>query len=202
MKIYTICILLVLFAKYMEHKDRLRLKGKSLYLAEFQETHLHNPRYFAWLRDLDVVGPIYRFEYLKPISFSVIENQVRMIMSSPNDCFFAIHLNQTNEFIGTLKIGHISLRAGLADIGILIGEKSHWGKGYAKDAIAVACHYAFETLSLRRLTAGTPSNNISMVKCFEKVGFQREGLLRKELLIKGEYVDKILFGTFKEELKM
>ncbi len=177
----------------------MQLEGKSVVLKEFTEQHLQDPRYLAWLRDFDIVIPIYRLEYLMPLQFAEIEQYARTMMSSKNDCFFAIHHKDSNEFIGTLRIGHINWRSGVADIGIIIGEKKYWGKGLAAEAVTTACEYAFTTLSLFKLTGGTPGSNTAMCKCFSKAGFVQEGRLRKQLLINGDHIDHVLFGLLKED---
>ena len=177
----------------------LVIMGKKVYLREFSKDNLTDPKYFSWLRDLDVVTNICRLEYLLPLQFEEVENYVYSLLESNTDCFFAIYYKENDEFIGTLRIGHIVWRTGIGDIGILIGNKDYWGKGLSKDSIRAACTYAFNDLSLRKLTAGTPVINIPMCKCFERIGFKQEGQIREQSLINGKYVDHILFGLFRNE---
>jgi|ERR1041385_3378848 RimJ/RimL family protein N-acetyltransferase len=177
----------------------LRLDGEKIYLQEFAPENLADGRYHAWLRDLDVVRGIYRLEYLMPIQYSEIEEYANNLMQSETDCFFAIYAKATDDFIGTLRIGHIDWRVGRGDIGILIGDKNYWGRGIATDAVNVACRYAFKELSLRRLTGGTISTNEAMCRCFERAGFKQEGRLREHLLVGGVLVDHVLFGLLKDE---
>lgn len=179
----------------------LILEGKEIILKEFTKDNLHDSRYFAWLRDIEVIRTIYRLEYLLPIQFSEVESYVENLQKSKNDCLFAIYYKKDNQFIGTQRIGHIDWRAGLADMGIMIGNRQYWGKGLATDALSVSCDYAFNELSLRKLTGGTPASNIAMYKCFEKIGFKREGSLRKNLLISGKYIDHYLYGLFRKEFR-
>lgn len=179
----------------------LQLEGKKVALREFTKDNLFDANYFNWLRDLNVVNTINRLEYLMPIQFSEVEAYVKRLWESKNDAFFAIYAKDTNEFIGTQRLAQIDWRTGIADVGILVGNRNYWGKGIAKDAVSTAAEYAFNTLSLRRLTAGTPASNIAMIKCFERLGFKQEGRHRQQLLLSGEYVDRVLFGMFKEEFK-
>lgn len=179
----------------------LELKGNKILLREFTKRNLKDPRYHAWLRDLDVVKTIGRLEYLLPIEFNEIKDYVDNLLHSKNDYFFAIYYKENNEFIGTQRIGHIDWRLRTADIGIMIGNKDYWGKGIAKDAVSIACKYAFKVLGLRKLTGGTAVSNPAMCKCFERLGFKLEGRLRKKLLIEGKYVDHMLYGVFKKEFK-
>ena len=177
----------------------LELQGDKVILREFTKDNLNDPQYFSWLRDPEVVTTLYRVEYLLTLQFSEVENYVNNLLNSKNDCFFAIYYKKNNKFIGTQRIGHIDWRTGRADLGILIGNKKYWRKGIAKDSIRTASVYAFKKLSLRKLTAGTPKNNIAMCKCFEALDFKQEGILREQLLIDGEYVDHVLYGILRRE---
>jgi len=180
---------------------KLTLEGKCIELKEFNDNNLYDPSYHKWLRDIDVVSAIYRMEYLMPLQFSEIEEYVKILYKSNKDCLFAIYEKSNDSFIGTVKIGHIDWRSGICDIGIMIGDENSRGKGYSKEALILACDYAFNILSLRKITAGTYSNNIAMIKSFTRLGFTQEGQKRKELLVKGEYLDHLLFGLFKNEFK-
>jgi RimJ/RimL family protein N-acetyltransferase len=177
----------------------LELIGRKVVLREFVHEHLNDSRYFEWLRDPEVVLPIYRMEYLLPISFDAVRSYVESLWNSGRDGFFAIHEKDSGKFVGTQRIGHIDWRSGVADIGVLVGDRSCWGRGYATDAVRIACRYAFGPLSLRRLTGGTPATNEAMCRCFSRLGFREEGRLRKHLLIRGRYDDHVLYGMIKEE---
>lgn len=179
----------------------LTLRGKTCELREFTEANLSDPRYYEWLRDLDVVTGIYRLEYLKPLDRGAIEQYAREQMKSDTKCYFAIYLSDSETFVGTIKLGHIDWRTGTGDVGIMIGDKANWGKGIATDAVHTLCSYAFKKLSLRKITGGTAANNAAMVQCFHRVGFKQEGALRKKLLVEGAYHDHLLFGLFQEELR-
>ena len=176
-----------------------KLEGSKVYLSEFTEKEKNNKSYYEWLRDYSIVRNIYRLEYLKPISRETICDYVDKIIKSPNDSLFAIYSKDNDKFIGTIKIGHIDWRTGVCDVGIILGNAEYRGKGYAKEAMIIACDYAFRVLSLRKITGGTYSDNIAMIKTFLGLGFMEEGKRRKELLVEGVFMDHVLFGIFKEE---
>ena len=168
-------------------------------LRKFTQEHLDSTEYFSWLCDLENVTSIYRMEYLLNISRDEVSAYVNNLWKSGTDCFFAIHERMTGLFIGTQRIGHINWRTGAADIGLMI-DKAYWGNGYGTEAVSLACRYAFGPLSLRRLSGGTASDNIGMIRCFKKNNFHEEGRLREHLLINGKYEDHILFGLLKSDI--
>jgi len=105
-------------------------------------------------------------------------------------------LLKNQRHIGNLKIGPIDRNHGTADLGILIGEKDCWGRGLATEAIALATEYAFSELRLRKITAGSYSNNPGSVKAFVKAGWEVEGSMRMQYIASGKLVDKILLAAF------
>ncbi len=65
-----------------------------------------------------------------------------------------------------------------ADIGIMVGDKSQWGKGYGMRAIKLACWWAFKMLQLRYILAGVLSDNSRSRAAFEKAGFTLQGVTK------------------------
>jgi len=178
---------------------RLTLRGDVVLLEEFSEEHLEDDRYLSWLRDVDLLVSIGRPEYLLPGSADQIREQARVMMLNGTDRFFAIRSLDSQEFVGTFKIGHINWRTGVGDVGIIIGEHSARGKGFSTDALRTGCGFALGPLGLRRLTGGTTETNVAMIRCFERVGFKREGVLRKHDVARGVNLDHVLFGLLREE---
>ncbi len=169
--------------------EKLKLK-----LKKFDKNYIHKTNYFEWLKDKEVTKFIYRNEFRKKIDYKKINNYLNQIQKSKNDFFFMICYDGIP--IGTLKIGSIDWYGKTADIGIMIGEKSYWGKGIATLSIKLAKEYSKKKLHLRKLTSGTPIKNIGMIKAFKKNGFKMEGIRKKQLLIDNRYCDHILFGKF------
>lgn len=183
------------------NNPKLELSGFKVCLREFSEEHLHDKSYWNWLRDLQVIETINRIEYMMPMRFESIVAYVNKLWNSQTDAFFAIIEKSENRFVGTLRLANINWRLGSAEVGIMIGDRSAWNQGLAKDSVSVVCKYAFEKLGLRRLTGGTPEPNIAMRKCFERLGFKEEGRLRRHVPLGGKLVDRILYGLFSEEFK-
>lgn len=109
----------------------------------------------------------------------------------PNMRYWGIYLK--DKFIGTtnLKINWIHRHG---DIGIIIFDKTEWGKGYATEAIGLVKDYAFNVLGLHRLYTGIYEVNIGSIKAFEKSGFIREGILKEHRFCEGKYINQIVMG--------
>ena len=111
---------------------------------------------------------------------------------SKNNFLFGIFLKENNEHIGNIKIGNINSFHRFADLGIMIGKKELWGKGYATEAIKLATRFAFRKLNLHKLTAGMYAPNKGSHKAFLKCGYVDAGRLRKHRSFNKRYVDNLV----------
>lgn len=64
-----------------------------------------------------------------------------------------------------------------AQLGIRIGDKEYWGKGYGEDAINILIDYCFSTKSIERIWLKVLPQNIRAIRCYEKCGFAQHGKL-------------------------
>ena len=100
--------------------------------------------------------------------------------------------------VGEDPVGTVGLDApnevwGVAEIGYLLAPEA-WGEGYATDAVGLLCEYAFDERRLNEVVAAVYATNPASARVLEKVGFQREGVLRREAFVEGEYVDLYRYG--------
>ncbi|KAL8026639.1 hypothetical protein ABFX02_14G041500 [Erythranthe guttata] len=98
------------------------------------------------------------------------------------------------------SVGLVTVHLGSGDercrgeISYAIGVE-HWGKGVATVAVKMAVSKVFEAFpQILRLQAMTSSENTASQRVLEKVGFTKEGLLRKYLYLKGQIQDAVVFS--------
>lgn len=174
------------------------LHEEEMFLFQFGTKELYSEEYMTWMNDVEITKTLGRFDYLMPVDRSKLVDYYNGINRN-NTVFLAIYLAgdaQTNKldktamsFIGTLKIYDIDLLARRASIGIAIGDRANWGKGYSSKAIRIACKYIFETLGMRKITAGYIASNIGMERAFIKNGFEVEAVFKEHLYYEGKYSD-------------
>lgn len=100
--------------------------------------------------------------------------------------------------IGTISLTEFSGYHGVADIGIVIGDKNYWGKGAATETVAALAHYAFENLNIIRINAEVEEGNVPMMKVLEKVGFKQDGLFELARVKNGQRINVYHFGIVKK----
>lgn len=182
------------------------LHEAEIVLFPFGTKELYSEEYLRWMNDIDTTKTLGRFEYLMPVDRPQLVEYFNSINKN-NTVFLAIYLNENYRsqqldkasmcFIGTLKIYDIDQLARRASIGIAIGNRAHWGKGYAAKAIRIACRYIFDALGMRKITAGYIASNIGMEKAFLKNGFHIEATFKEQLFHEGEYVDHTFVCKFR-----
>lgn len=167
------------------------LTGSRIYLREVRLTDV-NESYYKWMNDPEVTQ--YLESRFYPQSMESISEFVKNQTGDQNNVFLAIILKEGDFHIGNIKIGPINWIHRFAEVGILIGDKTSWGKGYGTEAIGLVVKYAFNILNLHKLTAGCYNSNQGSLKAFQKNGFEVEGVRKKHSFHNGEYIDAILLG--------
>ena len=114
---------------------------------------------------------------------------------------FLIFKIDDKTLLGGINIGNV--RRGVsqsASLGYWIGEK-HSRNGYMKEALKLLIPSLFVDLRLNRIEAATLEENIASKNLLKKIGFKKEGVLRKYLKINGTWRDHILYGLLENDLK-
>ena len=110
------------------------------------------------------------------------------------DHLFAIIEKSTGIHIGNLKIGEVNRYHQTADIGLMIGDPTCWGKGYASEAIQLGTNHAYQSGLISRLICGSYVSNIGSISAFIKSGYKIEGTKIGHVLFEGRREDCVIMG--------
>ena len=91
---------------------------------------------------------------------------------------------ETDQIIGTVTLFNFNLDNKRAEIGYGL-DYNYWRKGYVTEALDALLSYAFDVLQLHRLEADVDPRNVGSIRTLEKMGFQREGLMRERWQVNG-----------------
>ncbi len=114
---------------------------------------------------------------------------------------FLIFKTDDKALLGGINVGNV--RRGVAQsasLGYWIGEK-YSRNGYMKEALKLLIPSLFVDLRLNRIEAATLEENIASKNLLKKIGFKKEGVLRKYLKINGTWRDHILYGLLENDFK-
>lgn len=112
---------------------------------------------------------------------------------------FMICLLDDGRAIGRVDLFEIDRLNGSAALGIEIGERELWGKGYGTDAVDALLDFAFGELRLERVWLGTAANNPRAQRSYAKSGFVEEARLRNAYVERGGMIDEIRMAILRDE---
>jgi RimJ/RimL family protein N-acetyltransferase len=113
--------------------------------------------------------------------------------------FFGIRTLADDRLIGEVGLDGIQWNNGDTFVGISIGEKDDWSKGYGTDAMRLILRFAFAELNLRRVSLTVFEYNPRALRSYQKAGFKEEGRMREYLNRDGRRWDMIFMGILREE---
>ncbi len=116
-----------------------------------------------------------------------------------DEYIFMIRTLDGDRVIGEIGLDGINYAQGEAYVGIGLGERAYWGRGFGTDAMRILLRFAFDELNLRRVTLDVFEYNTRAVRSYEKVGFTLEGRMRGMLKREGERWDLVFMGILREE---
>jgi len=144
------------------------IAGSKVILREKSSVDAWND--YAWetdpeLSQLDAASPttIAFSQYLSYYANEVCD-------SSPTSRQFAID-TLNGKHIGNCSYYNISETKGEAELGIMIGNRNYWDKGYGSDVVTTMVNYIFRQTNLNRIYLKTLESNNRAQKCFQKCGF-------------------------------
>ncbi|MCL6452703.1 MAG: GNAT family N-acetyltransferase [Alicyclobacillus sp.] len=137
----------------------------------------------------------------RPEAFYTVEYQQELLRAdlaareADQKYAFGVFLQASQELIGVLSLTEI-IRGPYqsAWLGYYL-DKAHNGRGYTTEAVRRVVKYAFQVLQLHRIDAGVMPHNLGSVRVLEKAGFHREGLNKKNVLIRGRWADHLHFAV-------
>jgi RimJ/RimL family protein N-acetyltransferase len=131
-------------------------------------------RFYAWINDREVTEHL-GVRY--PMSYASEEEWAERASAANSDTTsqFAIEIAETGEHIGNCGMHDVSPLDRSTEVGILIGAKEHWGRGYGSDAMRTLVTFGFRDMNLRRVMLLVDEDHPGAIKAYERVGFKHEG---------------------------
>lgn len=112
---------------------------------------------------------------------------------------FGIRRVEDDALIGTIGLFDVEWGNRNAWIGVGLGHRADWGKGYGSEAMRLVLRYAFSELNVHRVQLTVIAYNARAIAMYEKLGFVREGAYREFVDRDGARHDLLLYGLLRPE---
>lgn len=172
------------------------LRGEKVTLRAVTREDL--PRLLAFYNDLEVElagggdPPM-------PRTLERLEKDFEREVSDPPRDRTNFAIEADGECIGSCGLFNIDPTARHAELGVGIGDKEYWGRGYGREAVSLLLDYAFRLRNLRRVWLEVHSANERAIRAYRSCGFVEEGRMREHVWLGGRYVDNVIMGVLREE---
>jgi len=171
--------------------------GERVRLRAMEKEDL--PAFVRWFNDPEVRRNL---KIVQPLSMGQEEKWYADILTTPvEEHPLCIEVKQGENwvFVGNLGFLHINQHDRSAEVGILIGEKQFWNKGYGAEAMRLIVGHGFENLNLNRIYLHVYETNPRGKHSYEKAGFSVDGRLRQARFLEGKYVDVFIMSILNSE---
>jgi RimJ/RimL family protein N-acetyltransferase len=156
-------------------------------------------RCMEWINDWEVVRNLISFTF--PCSRLREREWLEKAAKGedPANKVFTIE-TEDGTYLGNIGLHDIDYASGTAELGIVIGSKEHWGRGYGTDAARVLLRFAFANMGLRKVFLRVFGFNERAIKSYLKLGFREVGRLKEHSLREGRHEDVVYMEVFAHEL--
>ena len=151
-----------------------KLVGKKCYLSPMDVND--GEKIAEWFNDLEVTVNL----TLYSDATTVDAGKGFVNNFSKNHTYSIIDIN-TDEMIGECGFMCIDNLNQTAELGIVVGNKKYWNKGYGSEALKLLLNYGFKALNLHNVLLDVYSFNKNAKRCYEKIGFKEIGKRREAL---------------------
>ena len=154
------------------------------------------PSVLRWMNDPETTRFLgYGFARTRTLSEVTQMLQMRMDGDLTGESFVIADAD-TGAYVGQCDLLLPDEKAKKAEIAIVILPE-YRGKGVGAQALKLLMEFGFRHYD--RLFLKCAANNLPAGRLYEKAGFTREGVLRRDLKIGDEVVDTVIYGMLKEE---
>ena len=168
--------------------------GDKIYLRPLEMEDIDS--FIVWLNDEEVRQYVKR---ISPLNRIREREYIERLYKDDREITLGIVLKENDQLIGNITLHRVSIPHRQASLGIFIGDKSCWSKGYGTEALNLMLGHGFNQLNLHRIFLTVLSFNARATRAYEKVGFKREGVFREHMYRDGKYHDVYYMGILENE---
>lgn len=144
----------------------MKIKGEKIYLKPISVNHAKT--FIKWFDDPEVI----KYTIIKPMTLAEEIKWIKERKENKKDEIWCIFIKTTGELIGNVGAHNLDNPNKYFNVGIVIGKKKYWGKGYGTDAFKTLIKYLFEKKRARKLILDVRRENKAAIQVYKKCGFK------------------------------
>lgn len=175
---------------------RMQVRSKRL---DIRPLEAEDAEFLAGLiNDPDVRDSLGSYNIVGPISLEAEQKWVEKASVAEDEYNFIVVLRKGSRPIGAMGARDINQRLASAHVSVML-EKASWDKGYGTEALEALVDALFQKLNLHRIWLRVRSENARAIRCYEKVGFVKEGTLRDDHYHGGKWRSSDIMSVLRDE---
>ena len=170
------------------------LIGERIYLRPLEKSDA--PVLQPYINDPEVTRTL---TIHRPVNLELELEFIERAAKGEKDIILGIAIKVDDKLIGATGLHGLDFKDRKAELGISIGAKEEWNKGYGTEALRLMVRYGFLTLNLNRVFLRVFEHNARAMHVYQSIGFRKEGLLRQDFYREGRYWDTVLMAILREK---
>ena len=167
------------------------IDSEKIFLRELHEVDLEG-NWYRWFNDAEIT--VFQNKGIFPNTKEKQKQYFDSLAVSTSDVVLEIVEKSSNRHIGNVGLHRIDWVHRSAELGIVLGDKTVWGKKYGKEAWHLITEYGFKSLNLHRIFATIMEGNIASCKSAEAAGFKNEGHITDAFFKNGKYLNMFYYN--------
>lgn len=154
---------------------------------------------YQWCLDREVTKHLNMPDTYPPFTRDETSEWIGMCINRSNGYEQKAILTEEGVHIGWIDLKNIDRINKHAELGIAIGNKAYWGRGYGQAAMYEMLKFGFNELGMNKIWLRVETDNEKAIKSYKRLGYVDEGILRQDRFRNGGYVDRIRMSILKNE---
>jgi RimJ/RimL family protein N-acetyltransferase len=175
----------------------LNIVGEKVALGPLRRDLL--PSYLRWINDFAVTRTT--GSGLRPITREAEERWFEAFSTAADEVNFTVYERATWRAVGNCGLMHVNLQQRTAELGIMIGERDCWDRGYGTEATRLVLDYGFNVLGLHNVWLAVYSSNPRAIRVYARVGFKLVGRRRESRRLGGQVYDTLYLDCLATEFE-
>ncbi|MFS0673685.1 GNAT family N-acetyltransferase [Ornithinibacillus sp. 179-J 7C1 HS] len=154
---------------------------------------------YRWCLDKAVIKHLNMPDKYPPYTREETLHWIKMCINKTNGYEQKAIETEEGKHIGWVDLKNMDQLNKHAELGIAIGDKEYWGKGFGLAAMNEMLSWGFHELGLNKIWLRVEVDNEKAIRSYKHAGYVEEGILRQDRLRNGEFVDRLRMSILRQE---